>query len=394
MNRCSGIAAVKDGVQLSWKALIGTLIRVVLTCCFTQTTYAQPGSPDLLYNELARARDSHGRVIHLFGDSIMRGYGTGVFADTMQESDKLYVLRSPASMINIIAKENALQIFAAYGGPIGLPENCADGAARIKQLSDVLVIRPGDIVVIEDAGDHNGNAKQYEACIRKLRAAVVRLKSVTLLLMTVFDATVERYSERGFPWHMKSFDIPFKGYSHNDAIIRAASTPQDKGRTLLIDINRILDRVRAYNLLLYDSDILMDDKIHLNVLGQLHLVCEILRAAGLYRDDLRLAGIEEVAIANAGKLGLTSPSLAQALIAQSSVIASRLGGIDDFGVLAALRVAAISNGLRKVHETQRSQTRVIKNIRNYVLVNTIATLLLLLFTGLLSVYTLIKTRRT
>ena len=394
MNWCSGIAAVKDKVQLSWKALIGTLIRAVLTCCFTQTTYAQPGSPDPFYNELARARDSYGRVIHLFGDSIMRGYGTGVFADTMQESDKLYVLRSPASMINIIANENALQIFAAYGGPIGLPENCADGAARIKQLSDALIIRPGDIVVIEDAGDHNGNVKQYEACMRKLRAAVVRLKSVTLLLMTVFDATVERYSERGFPWHMKSFDIPFKGYSHNDAIIRAASTPQDKGRTLLIDIDRILDRVRAYNLLLYDFDILMDDKIHLNVLGQLHLVCEILRAAGLYRDDLRLAGIEEVAIANAEKLGLTSPSLAQALIAQSSVIASRLGGIDDFGVLAALRVAAISNGLRKVHETQRSQTRVIKNIRNYVLVNTIATLLLLLFTGLLSVYTLIKTRRT
>jgi len=379
---------------LSWKALIGTLIRAVLTCCFTQTTYAQPGSPDPFYNELARARDSYGRVIHLFGDSIMRGYGTGVFADTMQESDKLYVLRSPASMINIIANENALQIFAAYGGPIGLPENCADGAARIKQLSDALIIRPGDIVVIEDAGDHNGNVKQYEACMRKLRAAVVRLKSVTLLLMTVFDATVERYSERGFPWHMKSFDIPFKGYSHNDAIIRAASTPQDKGHTLLIDINRILDRVRAYNLLLYDFDILMDDKIHLNVLGQLHLVCEILRAAGLYRDDLRLAGIEEVAIANAEKLGLTSPSLAQALIAQSSVIASRLGGIDDFGVLAALRVAAISNGLRKVHETQRSQARVIKNIRNYVLVNAIATLLLLLFTGLLSVYTLIKTRRT
>ncbi len=394
MNRCSGIAAVKDEVQLSRKALIGTLIRAVLTCCFTQTTYAQPGSPDLLYNELARARDSYGRVIHLFGDSIMRGYGTGVFADTMQESDKLYVLRSPASMINIIANENALQIFAAYGGPIGLPENCADGAARIKQLSDALIIRPGDIVVIEDAGDHNGNVKQYEACMRKLRAAVVRLKSVTLLLMTVFDATVERYRERGFPWHMKSFDLPFKGYSHNDAIIRAASTPQDKGRTLLIDIDRILDRVRAYNLLLYDSDILMDDKIHLNVLGQLHLVCEILRAARLYRDDLRLAGIEEVAIANAEKLGLTSPSLAQALIAQSSVIASRLGGIDDFGVLTALRVAAISNGLRKVHETQRSQTRVIKNIRNYVLVNTIATLLLLLFTGLLSVYTLIKTRRT
>lgn len=50
--------------------------------------------------------------------------------------------------------------------------------------------------------------------------------------------------------------------------------------------------------------------------------------------------------------------------------------------------------IRKVHETQRSQRRIINTIYNYVLVDTIAALLLLFFAGLLSVYTVIKTRRT
>src|SRR5262245_58522129 len=74
---------------------------------------------NLDYLTIRTRRDEFGKVIHLFGDSIMRGWALGKFPDEISDTDPAFRLRelsSPAHMMNIIFNENHVEAVAAYAG--------------------------------------------------------------------------------------------------------------------------------------------------------------------------------------------------------------------------------------------------------------------------------------
>jgi hypothetical protein len=228
------------------------------------------------------------RAVFLFGDSISRGLGLGQWADETPKTHPLYRFRSIASMADMALEENGRHERIGYAGSlIG-----AAAPARIRQLTEDGIVRPGDAVVFEDAGDYAGCSAAYRdewtACLDAVPAGVRRIA------MTMFDYT---------PNPILQFDLPdATGLSRNDAI-RAAATETGAD---LIDMNAIMDERRAQQIGHTATDVVLPDLYHANVWGQMVMTGEILKAVGLRPSSVENAAALAV-VGNWQFLGYGSP---------------------------------------------------------------------------------------
>ena len=247
------------------------------------------------------------RVIHIYGDSISRGYGTGVFSDEMSPSDPLYAFRSIWSAINLTLADNSLLTFdttdpekivkgkwlSAHMGPaIGTTGTAALIESRVKAGT----IRAGDIVVFEDAGDHGSNPADYQAEWEALRLAVAGKHNVTVIMMTMFD-----YIDPANTHLMPScqYDVSIGGVTMNAATIAAYNADLGcVGQTILIDMNARMDKWKTDAFNLHNVAVMNPDGIHPNVWGQMLMAGEIIKACGLLPYISSTATCEAVAAAN------------------------------------------------------------------------------------------------
>jgi hypothetical protein len=234
---------------------------------------AVAAAPDRAGFQPIDARWLDGPPVHLFGDSISRGYALEDHAEKIPESNRLYEFRSIASMANLVLRDNGHDALFAFAGE-AVGENAKPRAVE-KYIGDGLV-RPGDIVVITDAGDYRGGPRAYLRELAELRRIVTERQNITCIMMTMFD-----YPPAGPEFQ---FDRPVDGMTRNDAIRAAASERQPyEGRTILLDLNEEMDRLRASALRQDGVDVVLKDGIHPNVWGQMLITGEILKAAGFRR---------------------------------------------------------------------------------------------------------------
>lgn len=242
--------------------------------------FAQAGGADPWYATLLADRGRHAKAIHLYGDSIARGFALKQFADEVSSSHPMYGFRSIAAMANALLADNGLPHVVAYGGLAltYVDGGYATGINGIKARVASGVIRSGDVVVIEDAGAHGCDPDEYEAVLLDLRRAVTGSHDVTCILMSMFEYQIPPNSvPPSYQW-----DHRFGGRSMNDAIRAAAEAELDAvGQTLFLDMNSAMDQWRYSAMSIDGVEVMHSDGIHPNVWGQMRMTGEILKIAGL-----------------------------------------------------------------------------------------------------------------
>jgi hypothetical protein len=277
------------------------------------TAIAQGSGADPLYQQIAANRGAYGRVIHLFGDSIARGYALGKFpdgADPLDPAHPLYDFRSIASTANLALTTNNRTERVAYGGNVS--------ATLIASMVSRGTIRSGDVVVLEDAGDYAPGPNAYYSFWWSARQAAA-INGVTVVMMSMFD-----YCHSGNlacnPAMQYDAAVGTQG-TLNDATRRAAMVTTNAtsasgsalaGVTRFADMNWIMDGWRSSALSVDGVDVMLPDGVHPNVWGQMRMVREILAVAGLRQYLTNVAPIQDLAAANYQSLSYGSATFTAA----------------------------------------------------------------------------------
>lgn len=246
----------------------------------------------------AAAAEGSTRTVHFYGDSISRGYAVGEFEPPT--THPLYLFRSPASMLQAVLDANGIGDRAEYGTWLIGARPLADRAETsyrpeyIREAFASGTIRPNDVVVLEDAGPHGGDPDWYRATLTSLRAEITEHHDVTCLIVSTPDYPP---APPECQW-----DRPLNGaVSMNQAVKEAALLDRPSmGRTVLIDLDAVMDARRATSIATDGVDLMHRDGIHFNVWGQLLFVGLVLHAAG-YSD--RIATLEPIAATAAAHSG-------------------------------------------------------------------------------------------
>lgn len=297
------------------------------------TAYAQAGTADAQCQALiANGHAPRAPAMLLLGDSIPRGVALGKFEDgddPLDPEHPLYALRTPAVIANWALSLNNRSERVAYCGPASVSNIQARIAAG--------VIRSGDFVVLEDAGQVAiGTSSYYSTVFWPARVAAAQ-SGVTVILITMWDYPENNNMAAQYP--SMQFDLVRTGGSSdvgtlNDVIRRAAtvtatpSTPSGgglPGRTLLIDMNWVMDVWRSSALTLDGVDVMRRetgvDGVHGGVWADMRLLRELLGAAGWRQWITTTTPIEDLAAANYSYLAYGSASFTPAR-ARSYVIAN------------------------------------------------------------------------
>lgn len=244
---------------------------------FPSLAFAQAGPADPAFIQVLQNRDEFGRVIFMFGDSIMRGAALGFFKDRATEEQSHNPCidnHSPAATVRNFGRT------AVYAGAVGQPSSASSAVLRYRKLLAQKIIRPGDVIVMEDAGRHDGDPARYLENWLKI-GHVFDDAGVTLVMMTIPD-DIKLDVLGGEPADLYRFSVPFNGMSHNDATVAAAAALG----AVLIDYQKIV-RLR-------------DDGIHPDISGQTILVTQIMSAIG---DPLPQDAVSRVVACAAGSEG-------------------------------------------------------------------------------------------
>lgn len=263
------------------------------------------------YQQIIDNRNAFDKVIHLRGDSISRGYALGQFEDGEDPLDPehpLYAFRSLASMANWLLEVNNRPERFAYAGGV----DATDISARIAQG----IIRPGDTVVLEDAGFVTSGVAAYYSWLKDARAAAVQ-SGIPCVMMTMFDYLAPGVNTPA------QFDLvrsngPSDSGTLNDAVRKAATVTAEAvalsgsrawpGRTTLIDMNDTIDAKRASALSQDGVDLMHGDAIHPNVWGQMRMLMQIMAAVDLRQYCLDVTPLQDLAAANYVFLGYGTQS--------------------------------------------------------------------------------------
>ncbi len=242
-------------------------------------------------DEIVANRNKYDKVVHLVGDSISRGYALGVFADGVPSNHPYYILRSIPSMANsVLANSNSPHRLCYMSG--------TDVRARFRDG----VIRSGDVVIFEDAGEHGSDPVAYKQMIANLRAAITDKHNVTAVFMSMFDY---------YPVPNFQYDTPFNGKTINQATYEAATEDTNHvGQTLFLDMNSLMDGWKASSEGQQGVPIILDG-IHPNVWGQMFMTGEYLKIAGLRPYLTNASDLYNVIYANWQTFAYGSPYFTQ-----------------------------------------------------------------------------------
>lgn len=314
---------------------------------------AEEFPPDPVFTQIAGNRDAYGRVVFLFGDSVVmlcsltevdfsaikenandQAYMVSAMADLMRDQEKnkgkgtdpLWPMHSLASAMNFQFAAAGLldtpdggdtvpaaRLAAAYGGALGqpFPKEVEVRAAHLAALARDGIIRDGDVVIFEDAGFHGQDPDAYEANWLVLGRAVLENVAATVVMCDMFDAIPDG-SIMGVPAEAFRFEalfpskVPGGRRSHNQALRAAAATlaalPKSKGKVVLLDLRSRMDAFKAALAAELGGEALMPEGIHPSPWGVAFMGREYLRAAGIAPQLTNPAPYVDMLAASAARL--------------------------------------------------------------------------------------------
>ncbi|KHK03810.1 SGNH/GDSL hydrolase family protein [Desulfovibrio sp. TomC] len=312
---------------------------------------AQEFPPDPVFDQIAANRDAYGRVVFLFGDSVVMlcmleeidfstlkekandsKYMVSAMADLMRKTeapaaksaDPLWPMHSLASAMNTLFAAAgrldtpdggttipAAQVVAAYAGSLGLPFP-KDVAARAEQITRYInegLVRDGDILIFEDAGFHGQDPDAYERYWMLLGQTVLSRANVTLVMSDMFDAIPDGMV-MGFPAEAFRFEAPYPSAggqrSHNgalrDAAAKLAAWPESKGKVVFLDLRQRMNAFKAALETDLGGKAIMPEGIHPSPWGVAFMAREYLRATGLAQELTNTQPYLDMLAANAARL--------------------------------------------------------------------------------------------
>ena len=209
-------------------------------------------------------------TIHIYGDSIARGYGLADFDNTSQ-------INSIWGIGNLMLPDGSGYVFR-YGANEPIQDN------SIWQAVQAGVIEPGDVMVFENAGPHFDNTEYYRIWLRLVRfQATHRGKAaldVRLLLTTTPD-----YNPGPAYYNSNYDEIVDSGLSIND-VVRQEAEPPD-----LLDWDAEMDRAAGI-MAEYGATPMLADNVHPNAFGNLVLAVSILRKLDIAPANLDIVKAE------------------------------------------------------------------------------------------------------
>ncbi len=311
-----------------------SLIPLALACLLLGTTVARAEEfpPDAVFKQIAANRDAYGRVVFIFGDSVVmlcsltevdfsaikenandQAYMVSAMADLMRDqekpkgkgSDPLWPMHSLASSMNFQFAAAGLldtpdggdtvpaaRLVATYAGALGqpFPKDVEVQAAHLAALAKDGVIRDGDVVILEDAGFHGQNPDAYEANWLVLGRAVLENVAATVVMCDMFDAIPDG-SIMGVPAEAFRFEalfpskVPEGKRSHNQALRAAAAKlaalPDSKGKLVLLDLRSRMNAFKAALAAELGGEAIMPEGIHPSPWGVAFMSREYLRVTGI-----------------------------------------------------------------------------------------------------------------
>jgi hypothetical protein len=247
------------------------------------------------WNDAALAdRSAFGRMGHILGDSWGRGYALGVFAETVPASHPVYRFRSAPSMAETVFVDNGSADRFCY---TEIATNDPLAPDKVRQRIRDRVIRSGDVVFLEDAGDHECDSNVRYDMLRELRAAVTERHDITCVLITTHDYSCTLNEQ---------WDTVFVSTTMNQAVRDAAlANVAQVGQTLLLDLDPKMD---AWKNEAYGQRLLpvYGDNIHPNIWGQLFWTGEMLKVGG-WRGMTSCLTAQSIAALNTGYTHYGSP---------------------------------------------------------------------------------------
>ena len=192
-------------------------------------------------------------TIHIYGDSIARGYGLADFDNTSP-------LNSIWGIGNLMLPDGSGYVFR-YGVNEPIQDN------SIWQAGQAGVIEPGDVVVFENAGPHFDNTEYYRMWLKLIRfQATHRGNDVRLLLTTTPD-----YQPKAPGFYNSNYDeIVDSGLSINDVVRQEAASAD------LLAWDAEMDRAMGI-MAEYGATPMLADNVHPNAFGNLALAGSVLR---------------------------------------------------------------------------------------------------------------------
>ena len=253
------------------------------------------------WNDAALAdRPVYGRMGHILGDSWGRGYALGVFAEQVPSTHPLFRFRSAPAMAESVFVDNGRPDRFCY---TEIAANDPLAATKLRERIRGRAIRSGDVVFVEDAGDHECDPDLREAMLTEIRAAVTERHDITCVLQTTPDyatATNEQW------------DTVFCTRTMNQAIRDAALADiAQVGQTLLLDLDPKMDWWKTW-IAGQHAILAYRDLIHPNEWGQAFWVGEMLKAGG-WRGLTSCVTAQTIAAGNPSYLWNGSPYMTEAV---------------------------------------------------------------------------------
>ncbi|MFZ4681266.1 MAG: SGNH/GDSL hydrolase family protein [Terrimicrobiaceae bacterium] len=234
-----------------------------------------PGSesqPDVIMTEERLRRDqeadgtnfdrgAYGRVVHLYGDSISRGIGFMDFEDP-----------SPLSRIQGIAdlllRENGVpstDLVVRYAW--------SQDPRRVKSEIRAGLVRPGDVVVYQDAGPHENVIDERRARLQNfINAVPLTDPRIELILTTTFDYDPPPSYENS------RYDEPVAGsnLSMNALLLKTAASEN----VSVLDWNSQMD-AEVSGMAPFGVSLMREEGVHPNALGNFALAISLLQRLGI-----------------------------------------------------------------------------------------------------------------
>lgn len=192
-------------------------------------------------------------TIHVYGDSIAKGYGLADF-------DNQSPINSIWGIGNLLLPPDSDYVFR-YGAVEPIQDN------SIWQAVQTGVIEPGDIVVFENAGPHFDNTEMYRMWLNLVKFGATH-KGQVEIDVRVWLTTTPEYSPP-LAYYNSNYDaIIDSGLSINDVVRQEAGTD-------LLDWDAEMDRA-ALIMGEYGATPMLQDGVHPNAFGNFVMAASIL----------------------------------------------------------------------------------------------------------------------
>lgn len=200
-------------------------------------------------------------TIHIYGDSIAKGYGLADFANP-----------SPINSIwgigNMILPPDSGYTFR-YGAVEPIQDN------SIWQAVQTGIIEPGDVVVFENAGPHFDNTEMYRMWLKLVKFGATH-KGQATIDVDVWLATTAEFSPGPAYYNSNYDEIIDSGLSINE-VIRQEAGPE------LLDWDAEMNRA-VLIMGEYGATPMLPDGVHPNAFGNFVMVMSVLHRLGVEPD--------------------------------------------------------------------------------------------------------------